>query len=94
MTREEQGQPPGADARVEVLAKNPLFGRLPAEDIARLAGFADMMACGVSSYAANENWGQAEELLNEQLGRAIFGEVDASAALDQAAQEGQTKLAP
>ena len=40
MAREEQGQSPGADARIEVLARNPLFGRLPAEDIARLAGYA------------------------------------------------------
>jgi len=40
VAREEQGQPAGADARVEVLARNPLFGRLPAEDIARLAGYA------------------------------------------------------
>jgi multiple sugar transport system substrate-binding protein len=58
-----------------------------------LKGFADMMKCGVSNYADNENWGQAEELLNEQLGKAIFGEAKASEALDQAAQEGQEKLA-
>jgi multiple sugar transport system substrate-binding protein len=59
-----------------------------------LKGFADMMACGVTNAAPNENWGQAEELLNEQLGRAIYGEVDAATALEQAAQEGQEKLAP
>ncbi|MFQ3622131.1 MAG: Crp/Fnr family transcriptional regulator [Acetobacteraceae bacterium] len=29
-----------ADARLEVLARNPLFGRLPAEEIARLAAYA------------------------------------------------------
>ena len=38
--------------------------------------------------ANNENWGQAEELLNEQLGKAIFGEIDAATALDQAAAGG------
>jgi multiple sugar transport system substrate-binding protein len=59
-----------------------------------LKGFADMMACGVTNAAPNENWGQAEELLNEQLGRAIYGEVDVATALEQAAQEGQEKLAP
>ena len=58
-----------------------------------LKGFADMMECGVANAAPNENWGQVEELLNEQLGRAIFGEVDAATALDQAAQEGQDRLA-
>ncbi len=58
-----------------------------------LEGFAQMMECGVANAAPNENWGQAEELLNEQLGRAIFGEVDAATALDQAAEEGQELLA-
>ncbi len=58
-----------------------------------LQGFADLMECGVTNAAPNENWGQVEELLNEQLGRAIFGEVDAATALDTAAEEGQPKLA-
>jgi multiple sugar transport system substrate-binding protein len=58
-----------------------------------LKGFADLMKCGVTNAAPNENWGQAEELLNEQLGRAIFGEIDAATAIEQAAQEGQPKLA-
>ena len=58
-----------------------------------LKGFAEMMECGVTNAAPNENWGQVEELLNEQLGKAIFGEIDAATALDQAAQEGQDKLA-
>ena len=58
-----------------------------------LRGFAEMMECGVTNAAPNENWGQVEELLNEQLGRAMFGEVDAATALDQAADEGQDKLA-
>jgi multiple sugar transport system substrate-binding protein len=58
-----------------------------------LKGFADMMKCGISNYADNENWGQVEELLNENLGKAIFGEITASEALDQTAQEGQDKLA-
>ena len=59
-----------------------------------LEGFAQMMECGVTNAAPNENWGQAEELLNEQLGLAISGEVDAATALDRAAEEGQAKLAP
>lgn len=59
-----------------------------------LKGFADMMECGISQVAPNENWGQAEELLTEQLGRAMFGEVDAATAIDEAAAEGQAVLAP
>ncbi len=59
-----------------------------------LKGFADMMECGISQVANNENWGQADELLNEQLGRAMFGEIDAATALDEAAAEGQAVLAP
>ncbi len=58
-----------------------------------LQGFADLMECGVTNAAPNENWGQAEELLNEQLGKAIFGEIDAATALDTAAEEGQPELA-
>jgi multiple sugar transport system substrate-binding protein len=58
-----------------------------------LKGFSEQLKCGVTNAANNENWGQVEELLNEYLGKAIFGEVDAATALDQAAQEGQAKLA-
>ena len=57
-----------------------------------LRGFAEMMQCGVTNAAPNENWGQVEELLNEQLGRAIFGEIDAATAVDQAAEAGADLL--
>jgi multiple sugar transport system substrate-binding protein len=58
-----------------------------------LKGFAEQLQCGVTSAGNNENWSQAEELLNEYLGKALFGEIDAATALDQAAEEGQAKLA-
>jgi multiple sugar transport system substrate-binding protein len=58
-----------------------------------LKGFAEMMTCGVTNFAQNENWGKVEELLNENLGKAIFGEMTAAEALDQTAQEGQPLLA-
>jgi multiple sugar transport system substrate-binding protein len=58
-----------------------------------LKGFADQMECGVANATNNENWGQAEQFLNEALGKAIYGEVDASTALDQAAEEAQKVLA-
>jgi multiple sugar transport system substrate-binding protein len=59
-----------------------------------LRGFADQMKCGVTNATNNENWGQAEQILNDYLGRAIYGEMDAATALDQAAQEAQEVLAP
>jgi multiple sugar transport system substrate-binding protein len=58
-----------------------------------LKGFSEQLKCGVTNAGNNENWGKAEELLNEYLGKAMFGEIDAATALDQAAQEGQAKLA-
>jgi multiple sugar transport system substrate-binding protein len=57
-----------------------------------LEGFADMMECGNPNLVTNENWGNAEAILNEQLGRAMFGEVSAEEAIDQAATEGQVEL--
>lgn len=57
-----------------------------------LKGFADQLECGVTNTAPNENYGQVEEILNQQLGAALFGEIDAATALEQAAQEGQPKL--
>lgn len=57
-----------------------------------LKGFADQMACGVTNAAPNPNWGPAEVALNDALGRAIYGEVSASDALDEAADEAQVAL--
>lgn len=54
--------------------------------------FAQQMACGVTNAAPNPNWGSVESLLNDALGRAIYGETDAGTALDEAAQEGQPLL--
>jgi multiple sugar transport system substrate-binding protein len=58
-----------------------------------LKGFAEQMACGVTNTAPNENYGQVEEILNQQLGAALFGEIDAATAIEQAAEEGQPRLA-
>jgi ABC-type glycerol-3-phosphate transport system substrate-binding protein len=51
-----------------------------------------MMECGITGGAPNPRWGEAEQILNDQLGRAIYGEVDAATALDEAALEGQDIL--
>jgi multiple sugar transport system substrate-binding protein len=58
-----------------------------------LAGFAEQMACGITGGAPNPRWGEVEqEALNVQLGRAIYGEVDAATAIEEAAMEGQQIL--
>jgi multiple sugar transport system substrate-binding protein len=57
-----------------------------------LTGFADAMSCGVSNVIANPDWPKIEEKLNEQLGKAMYGEQSASAALDQAADEAKDIL--
>lgn len=57
-----------------------------------LRGFAEQLECGVTNTAPNENYGQVEEILNQQLGAALFGEIDAATALERAAEEGQPKL--
>jgi multiple sugar transport system substrate-binding protein len=57
-----------------------------------LKGFAEQMACGVTNAAPNPRYGEVESLLNDALGRAIYGETDAATALDEAAEEGQAIL--
>jgi multiple sugar transport system substrate-binding protein len=58
-----------------------------------LRGFAEQMKCGVTNAFDNENWGQVEQILNDNLARAIYGEIDAATAVDQTAEEGAPLLA-
>ncbi len=57
-----------------------------------LRGFAEQMACGVTNGAPNPRYGEVETALNDALGRAIYGEIDAATALDEAAMEGEAIL--
>jgi multiple sugar transport system substrate-binding protein len=57
-----------------------------------LEGFAQQMECGVTGGAPNERYGEVEVALNDALGRAIYGEIDAATALDEAALEGEDIL--
>lgn len=57
-----------------------------------LQGFAEQMACGITNAAPNPRYGEVETILNDALGRAIYGETDAATALEEAAQEGQAIL--
>jgi multiple sugar transport system substrate-binding protein len=57
-----------------------------------LKPFADLMACGVAG-VANPKFPRIETILNEQLGKAIYGEQTAAQALDNAAEQGRPILA-
>jgi multiple sugar transport system substrate-binding protein len=59
-----------------------------------LTGFADNMECAVTSNVSQEAWGEIEwGPLNQNLGKAIYGDMSPSEALDQAAEEGEEILA-
>jgi multiple sugar transport system substrate-binding protein len=57
-----------------------------------LEGFADLMKCGVASTVSNPKFPRVEEVLNEELGNAIYGEQTAAEALEKAAAEGEEIL--
>jgi multiple sugar transport system substrate-binding protein len=57
-----------------------------------LRGFADAMACAVTSDVEQPKWPQVEEELNERLGEAIYGDISADQALREAAEEGERIL--
>jgi multiple sugar transport system substrate-binding protein len=69
----------------------PLTALLQDPDLVKtkpvLEGFAKAMECGVSNVVANPDWPKIEESLNEELGKAIYGEQTVAAALDGAAAE-------
>jgi multiple sugar transport system substrate-binding protein len=57
-----------------------------------LEGFIEAMDCGVTSIIANPKWPRAEEILSEQLGRAMYGEQSGAEAVDAAAAEAEPVL--
>jgi multiple sugar transport system substrate-binding protein len=56
-------------------------------------GFAGNMNCAVQSSNLPPVWPEVEQAINDQLARAIYGEVDASTALDEAALEAEDIIA-
>jgi multiple sugar transport system substrate-binding protein len=54
-----------------------------------LATFAKAMKCGVNYNITDPNWPKIAEELNKQLGKAIYGDVTPSQALDNAAAEAE-----
>ena len=63
-----------------------------AENKPILEGFVDAMDCGVTSLIANPKWPRVEEILSEQLGRAMYGEQTGAEAVDAAAAEAEPVL--
>jgi multiple sugar transport system substrate-binding protein len=57
-----------------------------------LKPFADLMECGVASTVNNPKYPRVETILNEELGKAIYGDITAEEALDNAAQQGRAIL--
>jgi multiple sugar transport system substrate-binding protein len=58
-----------------------------------LQGFAEAMKCGKGNVIDNSKWGEAAAVLNEELGKAIYGEQSGSEAVDAAAAEAEKILA-
>jgi ABC-type glycerol-3-phosphate transport system substrate-binding protein len=58
-----------------------------------LQGFIDLMKCGVASTVSNPKFPRIETILNEELGKAMYGDQTADEALDNAAAQGEAILA-
>ena len=75
----------------------PLTSLLESDEIVQekpvLEGFIDLMECGVASTVSNPKFPRIETILNEELGKAMYGEQTAAEALDNAAQQGEAILA-
>ncbi len=57
-----------------------------------LKGFAENMACANATKIEQPKWGDMETFLNEALGKAIYGDVDATTALKDAAVQAEALL--
>ncbi|HYH12835.1 MAG TPA: extracellular solute-binding protein, partial [Thermomicrobiales bacterium] len=66
----------------EILEKKPV-----------LEGFIELMECGVASTVSNPKFPRIETILNEELGKAIYGEQTAEEALENTAQQAEAILA-
>ena len=75
----------------------PLTSQLESKEITEeqpvLGGFIDLMKCGVASTVSNPKFPRVETILNEELGKAMYGEQSAADALENAAQQAEAILA-
>jgi ABC-type glycerol-3-phosphate transport system substrate-binding protein len=74
----------------------PLKSQLESEEIVKekpvLKGFIDLMQCGVASTVSNPKFPRVETILNDELGKAMYGDQTAEEALDNTAQQAQAIL--
>jgi len=75
----------------------PLKSLLEGPDIVKekpvLKGFIDLMQCGVASTVTNPKFPRIETILNEELGKAMYGDQSAEEALENTAQQSEAILA-
>ena len=75
----------------------PLNSLLESDEIVQekpvLEGFIDLMKCGVASTVSNPKFPRIETILNEELGKAMYGEQTSDEALENAAQQAEAILA-
>lgn len=75
----------------------PLTSQLEGEEIVKekpvLEGFIELMECGVASTVSNPKFPRIETILNEELGKAMYGEQTAEEALENTAQQAEAILA-
>jgi multiple sugar transport system substrate-binding protein len=75
----------------------PLNSLLESDEIVEekpiLQGFIDLMKCGVASTVSNPKFPRIETILNEELGKAMYGEQTAEQALENAAAQAEAILA-
>jgi len=74
----------------------PLNSLLESDEIVKekpvLKGFIDLMKCGVASTVSQPKFPRIETILNEELGKAMYGDQTADEALENAAGQGQAIL--
>jgi multiple sugar transport system substrate-binding protein len=75
----------------------PLTSLLEGDEIVEekpvLKGFIDLMSCGVASTVNNPKFPRIETILNEELGKAMYGEQSAEEALENTAEQAEAILA-
>ncbi|MDF1605415.1 sugar ABC transporter substrate-binding protein [Nocardioides sp. YIM 152315] len=75
----------------------PLTSLLEGDEIVEekpvLEGFIDLMPCGVASTVSNPKWPRIETILNEELGKSMYGDQSPEDALNNTAQQAEAILA-